>query len=242
VIKTRIVPVRRIVAVLALLAAASVVFIVIGVATVAICGRLLENLCDVATETVGFCMLADQGIVRGVVIECDLEPVSFAMAVHTFRPKTVFVYVIFEVAADTIARGLAMLNVRNVTADTRSLGVLAKQLEIREIMVECVLVQTKNVGISTFVIRVAGGTFIASDSIRSSVKTCAIGDIAGNILMTIKAERSLLSPVEQLVAGRTFCFELCMALYNIAGHHQRLNGLSSSGVTYETSEHHKKAG
>ena len=35
------------------------------------------------------------------------------------------------------------------------------------------------------------------------MKTCTVVDVAGDILMTIEAKRSLFGPVEQLVTGGT---------------------------------------
>lgn len=74
------------------------------------------------------------------------------------------------------------------------------------------------------------------------MKTCTVVDVACDILVTIETERSLLSSVEELVAGRTLRFDISMALYNFAGHDQRLNGLSITSVTYETPKHHNKSG
>ena len=95
VIKTRIVPVRRVVAVLALFAAASIVRIIVGVTTKAVLRRVLEDLGFVAAQAICVGVFADQGIICGVVIELYFEPVSFVMAVRTFRPETVLVYVVF---------------------------------------------------------------------------------------------------------------------------------------------------
>lgn len=74
VIETRIRPRRRVVAAVTLVAAASVVHVVVGMAADTGGRRILERLVDVAVRTGGFPMSPDQGIVRGLVIELDLEP------------------------------------------------------------------------------------------------------------------------------------------------------------------------
>lgn len=69
-------------------------FIVVGVAAVAVLWRVLEDLGFVAAQAIRVRVFANQGIVRGVVIEGDLEPVSFVMTVRTFRPEAVLVYIV----------------------------------------------------------------------------------------------------------------------------------------------------
>lgn len=137
------------------------------------------------------------------MIKCDLHPISCVVAIRTFRAKAFFVDVVLYVTGDARTGSVPTLVVRFVTVSARRFQVFAKQLKIGEDVVECLFIQPENVSVSAFMFGVAGRAVIRSGIIEFSVKTCTIGDIAGDIVVTIKAERFLLRSIECPVTGRT---------------------------------------
>ena len=85
VIELRIFPAGRRVAVAAILSAAPVMGVVLGVAVETGGRRCLECLILVATRALGFCVLADQREAGRVVIELDVGPGDRRMAVGALR-------------------------------------------------------------------------------------------------------------------------------------------------------------
>lgn len=176
------------------------------------------------------------------MIKRDLGPGRFGVAIRAFRTETFLVNVIFYVTGNTIAGGVPVLVARFVTAHTGRFEMLAKQLKIGKDVIERFLIQPDNVGVAALMICMAGRAFISAGSIRSSVKSCSVADIAFDILMTIKAKRPLFRSAKSFVTGGTFRLNVSMTMRNISGHDQGLNSLSSSSVTYETAKHHNKSG
>ena len=126
------------------------------------------------------------------------------MAILAVRTQAFFVNVLLDVTGNARARGVPMLAIRFVTACAFRFEMPAKQLEIRRSMIERILVQTEDVGISTLVIRVAGCALVNPGSFGFAVKACCATEIVRYIIVTIETKCSLFRPVERLVAGRAF--------------------------------------
>jgi hypothetical protein len=97
-------------------------------------------------------------------------------------------------------------------------------------MIERFLIETRNFGVAPFMIGMARSALLSAEIWRPAMVTNASADVACNIFVTIEAKRVLVGPPEWFVAGRALGFEVRMSLYNFAGHHKRLNGLSGGGI------------
>jgi hypothetical protein len=115
-------------------------------------------------------------------------------------------------------------------------------MKVGEVMIESLFVKPENIGVTALVFHMTGCTLIGARIIRFAVKTGSGIDIGGHVLMAIKTKRPLSRPVEYGMAGRTLCFDIGMATYNVPGHDQGFNGLGSGSVTYETAKHHNQSG
>jgi hypothetical protein len=125
------------------------------------------------------------------VIKRDLGPGRFVVAIRALRTKTFLVNVILYVTGNALAWSIPMFVVRFVTVHTGRFEMFSKQLKIGEEVIERVFIQPGNVGVAALMICMAGRAFICSGSIKASVKTRPVADIAIDILMTIKAKRPL---------------------------------------------------
>jgi hypothetical protein len=98
VIETRVIPSGRAMAVLAVLAASTIVRVIFRVA--AVTGRrcVLERLVFVASKALCFPVQTDQREARHVMIELDVEPARGRVAIATFGSHGFIVNIIFNVA------------------------------------------------------------------------------------------------------------------------------------------------
>ena len=107
------------------------------------------------------------------MIKRDLGPVRFVVAIRAFRTETFLVNVVLYVTGNAFTGGIPVPVVRFVTIHTSCFDVFTKQFEISENVIERLFVKTENIGVSAFVIRVAGCTLIGARTIRLAVKSCS---------------------------------------------------------------------
>lgn len=112
VIETGIGPVSRLVAVVALFAAAAVVRVILGVATETGRRRALKSPVFVTVEARCLQMLAEQRVVGRVVIEFDLEPARCAVAVRAFGAHEFAMNIVLFMTGQTVAWRIPELLVR----------------------------------------------------------------------------------------------------------------------------------
>jgi hypothetical protein len=113
----------------------------------------------------------------------------------------------------------------------------AAQLKVGEEVIKGCFVQAEDVCSPSFVIGVAGRTFIAVSIRGFSMKAGFIDDVIVYVLVTVKAEFPLLRSAECFVARGTLRFQIGMTLHEIAWHNQGFNALCVSSVTIEASKH-----
>lgn len=101
VIKSDFLPLAVHVAAFALAAEAALVFVILLVTGVALRGRILEFLINMALRTLHIEVLAHQFEVCFIVIEAGGFPVFFFMALHAIRAQPALVLVVFFVAGVT---------------------------------------------------------------------------------------------------------------------------------------------
>jgi hypothetical protein len=163
------------------------------------------------------------------------------MAVSTGIAKKILMHVVFEVTVHTVVGCIAMFRCRRVTAATVGFAVFTDQFEVRKQVIEACLDQIHYVGITTFMIGMAGGASFSRNVIGFSMEALVILDIFRDIFMAVATQAVLSRAVKRNVAGRTIGLEIRVPANEFAGHDQRLNSLSVSGKTCETSKHYNKS-
>jgi hypothetical protein len=124
-IEAGVVPVCGVVTGLALLTAATVMRVILGVTSVACGRRILIGFVLVAVETSGFLMLSDERIVGRVVIEGCVFPLSGLVTVAALRAECFFVHIVVAVTIIAGARRIPMQNIRDMTIPARRILVRA---------------------------------------------------------------------------------------------------------------------
>jgi len=100
-------------------------------------------------------MFATQGKVSRIVIELRVHPFSGFVTGGAVVIHRIFMRLVIEMTADAIGLRVAMFLVLHMTISTLGFQVCAKQFEIRELVLEGVLVEYDYFGVSSFVICVA---------------------------------------------------------------------------------------
>ena len=137
VIKARIVPVDRAMAIAAFVSASTVMGIVCFVAGVTICRRAQIGGIFMAIQTIGLDMMTDQWIVGNIVIEFGVLPTGGVMAVHAGRTKAVLMHVIFLMTVNAGAGCITMFVGRLVAVNTKRVKVFTQQIKISKEVIEC---------------------------------------------------------------------------------------------------------
>jgi hypothetical protein len=73
------------------------------------------------------------------------------------------------------------------------------------------------------------------------MKTGVFPDVGSYVFVTVKTQLLLTFLVEQLVARRAFRLEFGVSFDNFAGHHKRLDILSSCAVRCKQCNHHHQS-
>lgn len=155
VIETRVSPGCRVVAVFALFAATAIMNVIVGVAADTGRWRILKRLIHMTVTAGRFQMAANQGVISRIVVEFDVLPFGWRMAIDTGFTHESLVRILLEVAGNTGIRRVAMFRVRFMTVCARSVQVTTGQGEVRVIVIEIVLVEGNDDSIPPFVIGVA---------------------------------------------------------------------------------------
>ena len=130
VIKARIIPVGRAMAIATFISASAVMSIVFLVAGKTVCRSAEIGRIFMTVQTSSFEMMADQRIVGHIVIEFGILPTRCIVAVCAVRPQALLVHIIFLMAIDADSRCVAVLQLRLVTVLAGCLGMLALQRKI----------------------------------------------------------------------------------------------------------------
>lgn len=142
----------------ALLPAAAVVSVVLGVAVEAVLRWRRERLVCVAARTISFPVLTDQREAGRVMIEVNVGPGDGGMAVRTLGTHGVAVNVVCLVAGKTLGRRIAVLAASLVAFRAICFGMLAEQREVGEVVVEAAFVELHDIGVPPFMVGMAACT------------------------------------------------------------------------------------
>lgn len=196
VIKARILPRTRVMAVLALFATAPLVEIVFRMATEAVCRCVLVCLVDMTVRTGRLDMFAEQRPAGGLVIELGRQPVDRAVTISARFTEKALVNVVLAMTVDTLVRCIAVLVAGLMTAVTISFGVLALEHKVSQPVVEARFIKNDDLRISAFMFRMAGSTAILCYLAVTSVIALLGRHIICHVLVTVEAELSLPGTVE----------------------------------------------
>ena len=117
---------------------------------------------------------------------------------------------------------------------------LADEREVGKFMIEVVLIEPDNIGIAALMICMAIGAGRATRMSILAMEPLAAIDIAGNFLVTVKAQITLPGTFEFQVAIAAVLFELGMRFHEFAGHDERLD-LAKGGSGYGQEQKHQQS-
>ena len=100
-------------------------------------------------------VLAKQRIVSRIVIESRVCPFSGFVTGGAVVIHRIFMRLVIKVTANAIGRCVAMFLILHMTIGTLGFQVCVKQFEIRELVLEVVLIEYDDFGVATFVVCVA---------------------------------------------------------------------------------------
>jgi len=146
-----------------LLTTAPFVHIVFSVTAVAGCWRVLVCLIGMAGQALNLAVLTDKSEAGHIMIESRVGPVARIVAVGTLAAQVAVVCIVFLMAINAFARGIAMLHIGRVTGGTLSLSMMTQQFEVSEKMIENCFVQPPDIGVAAFVVGMAGRARAAID-------------------------------------------------------------------------------
>lgn len=200
--------------------------IVFLMAEVAIHRRVFEAIVRMAVFARHLHVLVAKLVAGFVVVEADLLPIPFDMAIGAGAPDLPFVFVVLLMAAVTIRRRITILDFGSVAGfalDFLRVGMGAAKGEIGLRMVEGLFVDRGDVFCAPLMFRVAFLAF--TRFLESSVKALLLLDVFADVLVAIEAEHRLRRFVESLVACGARLFPFGMALDYLARHEGGFNAL-----------------
>lgn len=212
-------------AVVTLLAAAAVVYVVRCMAAETGSGRIAERTVRVAIAAGGFPMAAEQREPGRVVIEIDVPPIDRGMAVATLLPHEALVCVVVAVTSDAVPGGVALFRSRRMAILTGGLEMSAEQRKIREGMVEGIAVEYDDFRVAPFVFGVTVGAGVVSRIAVPPVKTGGLCYVTRNVFMTGRTEIALAPAIKGSVTGAALRLDVCVRFHNGSGHYQGLDAL-----------------
>jgi len=212
VVKTRIVPVAGVVTIFALVSAASVMRIVLGMAAETGRWRYPECLVFMAVIAGNFLVLAKQRVVRRAVIKLNFLPVCFTVTIVACRARKALVDIIVPMAGKAVGRCLAVLLFRFMAISTGDFAMTTQQRAVGEIVVKCIFVKNNNRKIPAFMIGVATYAGVDARVFKQAVKTCLSVDVQAHVFVTNDAEIALPCTFKPCVTGRALRFNLGMTL------------------------------
>lgn len=219
-------PVTGVVAIAALVAAATVVCVILSVTIKALRWRIRECAVFVAVEAGRLLVLSEQRIVRGRVVEFGLQPLRRFVAADAVAAHPVLVRFVFLVAIDAVRGRLPVFSIRRVAVFAFCVLVRSQQFKVSETMIERCLVKNDDDRITTLVFGMTGGALVGLNFGAFPVVSVFLIDVFCDIFVAIETELPLCFFVESFVAGGTLILQVRVSLDDIAGHDQRLNVLS----------------
>jgi hypothetical protein len=155
----------------------------------------------------------------------NLAPALLAVAALAGVSKPSLMLVVLPVAVDAPARSRSELFFWLVAAFAGYLLVAARELKIREIVVEGLFVELHDVGRASLMIRMTAVAVRFGGVWPLAMQAAAEQAIAGDVLMAVKAKPGLRRFCKRFVAIPAVFFELCMTLNEFTRHNELLKNI-----------------
>lgn len=200
----------------------ALVRIVLAVAGNAFPGRVLEYLVTMTGCAFRLHVLSREFEAGLVVVESHLLPERLLMAVRAIGAEFSAMHIVFLVTGIAFVRGVTIFLAVRVAVAAFHTGVLTVKNEISERVIESLLIQRHNTSGPPLVLAVA----VAAGFVRfMPVEAGPRDPVSTHILVAIDAQRILFLLPERLMALATLALDIGVALNDLAGHHQSLDGI-----------------
>ena len=235
-VKRCVMPVSWLMAVAALLSAAPIVRIIVGMAAEACRGRVDKGVIGMAVKTARCCMAADQRETGLLVIKRHVFPTSRRMAIATTCANR------FRVRAVRFVAGCAgrwrrpVLAVGFVAAGALQTIVFSLQGEIGVFVLKRGFVERDNVRVTPLMLGMAVRAVPALGVSVASVEALPGRDVISNILVAAGAQFGLFATLELDVARSAFLLDIGVPGNDLTGHDQRFQ-LGMCVLKYQHAEY-----
>ena len=220
VVEARVIPAHGAVAIAAVVATATVVGVVLGVAAKARRRGIGERVVRMAVEAGRFLVFADQRIAGGVVVESHLLPVVGSVTITALRTECPGVRVVVLVAGKAVARRFPAPLVGLVTVVAIVVGVFAEQREVGEFVIEGLRIEADDIRVATLMVGVTGGARSLAGPTILAVEAKLPIDVVRDLFVTVEAQCTLLAAFKPQVAVGAFLFVLGVRFDDLARHDQ----------------------
>ena len=224
------VPVRSGMAVAAFLALVAFVNVIGRVATEAFCGQARVLRADVTGWAGGLDMFPGQCEGRLVMVEVRALPGLCVVAGGAVRPQSAAVCVVLRMTATT-SRGCGAIGVDYgpsgqaalvaALASRREVGIV--ECEVRELVSESNLAQSRDIGLSAQVLSVTSAALTAGGLAHATVITAFRTNIRGDFFVAGQASRALPLTIGEVVTERAFGLDSGMHMGDRARHDEFLD-------------------
>lgn len=171
-------------------------------------------------------MFSGQCEIRRVVIEFTLLPANDCVAFAAVFAHCALMSVIRLVTAFAGVRCFRVPQIDFMTATAWLLGVRAIQREVGLLMIEHLRRKADDIGVATFVFRMALPAGCRARLRMQRMETVAGCKIQCNRLMTIQTQLTLGTAIEHVVTVAAVVLQIRMPFDHRARHHQRLQTCS----------------
>jgi hypothetical protein len=150
------------------------------------------------------------------------------MTVRADVAEIAHVLIVFQVTGDALGFGRVESRVFGMTVQTLDIPMAIAQGKAREVVVEGLFYQPKDVGIATFVIGMTTGAFTIANVRRQGMKSGQQLNVRGDFGMAIQTQVSLRIPGEAHMTGRALSLVLGVPGNHRPWHDQALEYLKLS--------------
>jgi hypothetical protein len=187
--------------------------------------RTDESLIRVAIEAADVAVSSVQRVAGDIVVKKCFSPIDNIVAIAARRTEPTPVKVIILMATDACAGRVTILVSRSMAVRALNAPMRARQMEIRQIVIERRFIEVNDVRVATFMVRVTASAFVARYIGGQAVKSSTLKNIVVYFFMAIAAKRALARLLKQLVAGRAIAFEFRVRLRHRTGHDECFDAL-----------------
>src|SRR5579864_9012749 len=188
----------------------------------AVPGRLLVAVAEVTGGAGELRVLFPEREGRLVVVVAQVAPGARVMTGAAVAPQPSLVRLLFLMAAEAVARRIAIGLAGRVAARAGEIGMGAAQPVVRQVVVELLRHELDDVAAATEMLAVAGVALRPGHAGQVPVEAPLAGNIRGDVLVTVEAKLCLPAAVATVVTLRALLLVLRVGRREFAGHQQRL--------------------